>query len=369
MLMKKFVILFIFFSIIQNKLFAQCQFILDNYTHVNCYSENTGSIDISFTDPNISFWWTGPNGFVSNSTNLSSLFAGNYILTIVSNLIPGDTSSQELCSNRDIYGNPLDTIIIEETFDISAEFMLSGLCNIMDSVDVITNIFGGTPPYFTLWSNGDTSRNANNLQSNSLLPYSLNITDANGCLKTEYLKIDPRNSMKTLMSFVGVICKDDESGEARVFVSEGNPPYSFIWSNDPSLIIIDSLSSMISGLSSDNYFLEVIDNNGCITYDTVEVKSNYDICLSPFKVFSPNNDGINDIWEIKNINIYPSALVEIYSKSGKQVYRRRNYQNSIKDAFKGIDMHGNILPSATYYYIINLEERNDVFKGTLTIVR
>ena len=63
---------------------AQCQFSLDNYSHINCYSENTGSIDISFTDPNISFWWTGPNGFTSNSTNISSLYSGDYILTIVS---------------------------------------------------------------------------------------------------------------------------------------------------------------------------------------------------------------------------------------------------------------------------------------------
>ena len=87
------------------------------------------------------------------------------------------------------------------------------------------------------------------------------------------------------------------------------------------------------------------------------------------KVFSPNNDGINDIWEIENINIYPTALVEIYSKNGYQVYRRRNYQNSINDAFNGIDMNGNLLPSATYYYVISIEETSDVYKGTITIVR
>ena len=110
----KYVLISLFFLVtINNNLFGQCQFTLDSYSHVNCNSENTGSIDISFNDPNISFWWTGPNGFTSNSKNLSSLFAGDYVLTIVSNLIPGDTSSQLLCSNLDIYGNPKDTITIE----------------------------------------------------------------------------------------------------------------------------------------------------------------------------------------------------------------------------------------------------------------
>ena len=171
--------------VFNSKLFGQCQFTLDSYSHVNCNSENTGSIDISFIDPNISFWWTGPNGLTSNSKNLSALFAGDYTLTIVSNLIPGDTSSQLLCSNLDIYGNPKDTITIEETLKIEADFSLSGQCNELDSADVFTYLLGGTPPYTTLWSTGDTSRHINNLQSNSLLPYSLLITDNNVCQTTE----------------------------------------------------------------------------------------------------------------------------------------------------------------------------------------
>ena len=128
------------------------------------------------------------------------MFAGDYTLTIVSNIIPGDTSSQELCSNLDIFGNPLDTIRIEQVFEINAEFQLTGQCNEMDSADVLTSIFGGTPPYSTLWSTGDTSRNINNLQPNPLLPYSLTIIDVNGCLRTKYLKINPIPSMQTFTS-------------------------------------------------------------------------------------------------------------------------------------------------------------------------
>ena len=307
--------------------------------------------------------------FASNSKNLSSLFAGDYVLTIVSNLIPGDTSSQILCSNLDVYDNPKDTITIEETLKIEADFSISGQCNELDSADVFTNLIGGTPPYTTLWSTGDTSRNINNLQSNSLLPYSILITDNNGCQTLEYLRIDPISPMQTFSSHVDVICKDDNSGQARVFVSYGNPPFNFIWSSDTTTSYLDSVSSTIYNLSSGIYFVDIIDNNGCEKQDTVEIEAVYSECLNPKKVFSPNNDGINDIWEIENINIYPLALVEIFSKNGKEVYRRRNYQNSLDNAFDGIDINGNKLPSATYYYVISVEEVNQVLKGTLTIVR
>ena len=113
----------------------------------------------------------------------------------------------------------------------------------------------------------------------------------------------------------------------------------------------------------------ITDNNSCVSYDTVEIPIESNVCLNPTKVFSPNNDGINDIWEIENIDIYTNALVEIYSKNGYRVFRRRNYQNSVSESFNGTDLNGNTLPSSTYYYVISIDEINDVYKGTITIVR
>ena len=87
-----------------------------------------------------------------------------------------------------------------------------------------------------------------------------------------------------------------------------------------------------------------------------------------YKVFSPNEDGINDFWEIKNIHLYPEALVEVYDQLGNRVYRRRNYINSSSVAFNG-KLNERRLPSGTYYYIVDLENRDEVLKGTLNIIR
>jgi gliding motility-associated-like protein len=350
-------LLFVLNSIL---VFGQCEYTLDNYSHNDCYGTNNGSIDITIASSNASVNWMGPNGFTSSSTALASLYAGTYYLTII-NIIQACTL--------------LDSIDIKETIEISAEFNLTGRCNNQDSVDVVTTLWGGTPPYSTIWSNGDTATNATNLPPITASPYVLTITDANFCRDTLHLWVKAVNAMNPFMSSVGAICKDDNSGEARVFVQKGTPPFVFNWeiggelfSQENDVLVIDSFSS-ISGLFPGVYLVEIIDDMGCVIKDSIEVKSNPNLCLTIYKAFSPNDDDIHEFWEIENIHLYTEAVVSVYDRNGKQVFRRRNYMNTEDDAFGGKDVNNQPLPSATYYYVIDLENGDDAFKGTVTIVR
>ena len=108
---------------------------------------------------------------------------------------------------------------------------------------------------------------------------------------------------------------------------------------------------------------------GVLSKDSIEVKSNPNICLKIYKAFSPNDDYINEFWKIENIHIYPEAVISVYDRNGSEVFRRRNYINSENDAFGGKDINDQPLPSGTYYYVIDLENGDDVFKGVVTIVR
>jgi len=340
---------------------SQCDYSLDNYQHINCYSSNTGAIDITLLNPNATFWWTGEGGFTSTSTNISNLFAGEYILHIMDNLISGDTTSPLICY-------AVDTIWIEQTLLITASFELSSMCNPDDSVDVITTIWGGTPPYTTLWSTGDTARNTDSLAP-SILPYTLTIMDTNNCIQNQFLTVNLVQEMNTFMTSVSVICKDDNSGLARVFVTNGTPPFEFQWSTDSFSVIEHDSFSVLEALMPGEYRVKITDDMGCVTRDTVEVKSNPAICITVYKVFSPNDDDTHEFWEIENINLYPEALVQVYDRTGRRVYRRRNYINAEEHAFGGKDQEGRTLPSGTYYYVIDLENGDTVFKGALTIVR
>ena len=359
MLKKPKIIAGIIFILVPFIIMAQCSITLDEATHINCYGDNTGVIDVTISS-NASYWWTGPGSFNSTSLSLNSLLAGDYVLHIMHNLIPGDTSSSLICY-------AFDTLTIEQTLRITASFEISSMCNEDDSANVKTTIWGGTPPYTTLWSTGDTARNTDSLAP-SILPYTLTITDTNNCFRNQFLIVNSVQEMNPFMSAVGVICKDDYSGSARVFVTEGTAPFQFQWSTDISIIEHDSFS-VIESLRPGEYRVKITDDMGCITRDTIEVKSNPAICITVYKVFSPNDVDIHEFWEIENIHLYPEALVEVYDRTGKQVYRRQNYINAEEHAFGGKDQEGRTLPSGTYYYVIDLENEDTAFKGVLTIVR
>ena len=57
---------------------------IESVTHVNCYGDSDGAIDITPTGgaPNYTFAWTGPNGFAANTEDISGLGPGDYNLTI-----------------------------------------------------------------------------------------------------------------------------------------------------------------------------------------------------------------------------------------------------------------------------------------------
>ena len=229
------------------------------------------------------------------------------------------------------------------------------------------DISGGASPYSILWiATGDTELNITNIAP-SITPYTLHITDTNGCQKNQYLTINTVQEMQTFMSNDDVICKDDNSGMARVYVENGTPPFTFVWNTEEEFMDIES--SRIENLYPGTYSVIVTDIMGCIISDSITISSNPKSCIIVYSVFSPNDDGIHDYWEIENIHLYPEALIEVYDRMGNMVYRRRNYINAEEHAFGGKDQEGRKLPSGTYYYIIDLENEDTVFKGALTIIR
>ncbi len=77
-------------------------------------------------------------------------------------------------------------------------------------------------------------------------------------------------------------------------------------------------------------------------------------------VFTPNGDEINDRFEIENIGLYESNLLEVYSRQGSVVYRKSGYNNT---------WDGEGVPTGQYYYQLTIRNLDLTYKGTLTILR
>lgn len=86
--------------------------------------------------------------------------------------------------------------------------------------------------------------------------------------------------------------------------------------------------------------------------------------------FSPNGDGINDPFVIRGILRYPTNNFVIFNRWGNKVFEKSNYQNTWDGRSTiGLSFGGDELPVGTYFYILDLGDGFDVFKGTIYLNR
>jgi gliding motility-associated-like protein len=82
--------------------------------------------------------------------------------------------------------------------------------------------------------------------------------------------------------------------------------------------------------------------------------------------FTPNNDGVNDVWDVPDLAYFPDCVVNIYNRYGALVFQSKGYSKAWDGTYKGRQ-----LPVATYYYIINLNSVYNTtrYSGSITIIR
>lgn len=86
--------------------------------------------------------------------------------------------------------------------------------------------------------------------------------------------------------------------------------------------------------------------------------------VSASNILTPNGDGFNDYFVVRNIERYPKNQVKIFDKAGRLLYSERNYKNDWAGT-----VNGSPLVAGTYYYIIDLGDGASLLKGYITIVK
>ena len=171
----------------------------------------------------------------------------------------------------------------------------------------------GTAPYSFYWGTAsfeDTSF-VNNLGPGN---YSVYCEDGNGCLDTVQFTITDPDTMAILTTSTPLSQWQAGDATATVVTAGGNTPYSYVWSSQPP-----QFTATATGLSAGTYFITVRDSNGCIRVDSVVIPESPNI-LAPPNAFTPNNDGINDLFQPHLLNVQ-SLDFAIFNRWGKVVFQ------------------------------------------------
>ena len=84
--------------------------------------------------------------------------------------------------------------------------------------------------------------------------------------------------------------------------------------------------------------------------------------------FSPNEDGYNDFFKIKNIELYPDNTLTIFNRWGNRVFQKERYTNA--QPWKAIYKNTH-LPDGSYFYIleVTINEKRERFSGFVEVRR
>lgn len=152
-------------------------------------------------------------------------------------------------------------------------------------------------------------------------------------------------------------------GESTILQGSGNG--SYFWGPIDDLSSPTSPQPLASPDVTTTYQLTVTSAGGCESYDEVTVFLESPIFSA--NTLTPNDDGLNDYWEIGNISSYPRAKVSVYDRWGQKVFNVVGYTNDKRwdGTYKGLK-----LPAATYFYVIDLQTGNDkgIVTGSITII-
>ncbi|MFN5910349.1 MAG: gliding motility-associated C-terminal domain-containing protein [Bacteroidota bacterium] len=154
-----------------------------------------------------------------------------------------------------------------------------------------------------------------------------------------------------------------ESGDTVQLTGTTNAT-TFIWSPSFAMSSADALSPFVWPSVTTTYTLTATEGL-CSQSDQVTVIVEQELFLP--NTFSPNEDGANDTWQIKGIELYPNSFVRIYDRWGQEVFQSTGY--SVQKAWDGTVPSGDAA-EGVYFYIVELRDTDkQVFRGSITLIR
>jgi gliding motility-associated-like protein len=188
---------------------------------------------------------------------------------------------------------------------------------------------------------------------------SYTLTSQSGCtyITSEQVVVNPDPQVSLPTDIVML-----EGGQITLPATASGDSLTYQWTPSAGLDHNNILNPVAIPPGSTTYQLVVTNAQGC----SAAAQINVNVLKYPVipNAFTPNGDGMNDTWNIKYLSSYPNNTVDIYNRYGQKVYYSVGYSIPWDGTYRGA-----VLPSGTYYYIIDPKNGRKPISGFVTIIR
>jgi len=294
--------------------------------------------------PNYTFSWTGPEGFTNSNSSISGLTPGLYSINVI------DENGCEVSSST--FVNGVKNIFLPGNFTTIDTTICLG--------KTVSFNIEEKPGLIYTWEDASTSPDRLVTPVESINNYSLTITDPN-CLNPYLVEAIVR------VTYIDPLINSDpspETGNSPIIIlgdqinllSEHNNCDSYEWSTG------DLYQEISVQPDKSTWYSLTVDSSGCLGNDSIYVI----VGVSPYDAITPNSDGMNDVWNIVDIESYPDANIKVFNRWGEILHQCSGGNSYI--AWDGT-YESELLPVGTYYYIIDLNNNEKPQTGPITIIR
>jgi len=267
-----------------------------------------------------------------------------------------------------VYGT--ETVIVIPTQSVTAT---------TDSVSCTNSkidLFGGPydPSYSFAWSgpNGFSSTLQNPSIDSPVSSdqgwYYLNVTNTTtGCVYED--SVYAIYGGKVMVHLTNVTTSPQNIMYGKTLLLNADSAQFFSWYPDDGTLSNPNVNDPIAApLKNTTYYVIGINQYGCRDTDSVVVNLIYDTVMIP-TAFTPNGDGLNDIFRVVNLGFYKLVSMRVFDRWGNMVYENLGSENGGWDGtYKGVPMDVDV-----YYYYIELMKPNSsellTYKGDISLIR
>jgi gliding motility-associated-like protein len=171
------------------------------------------------------------------------------------------------------------------------------------------------------------------------------------------------SSLDANVIFSDASCIGANNGSASLNIFSATGPVTYYW-----LPPLNDSSANVANLTPGVYYFQVDDGNFTVNDSVVIGETQIDCAeeLVFYHGITPNGDLNNDSWIVEGLELIKDNTVTIFNRWGNIVWSAKGYDNvSDNKVWKGKNQTGSELPDATYFYVI--DANNKVYKGWIEL--